>query len=77
MTYQVLTELKVKTRQGEAILTPGQIINLDSSKADSLLALGKIKPTESLEEVMDAILWTSRNQIMDAHKGRQYKQQTK
>jgi len=71
MIYQVLTTLKVKTKQGETTLSPGQIINLNPSKADSLLAQGKIKPT-TLEETLDSILWTSRNQIIDAHKGRQY-----
>ena len=71
MTYQVLTELKVKTRQGEAILTPGQVINLNPAKADSLLALGKIKQI-SIEETLDAILWELMDRIIETHKGRQY-----
>ena len=71
MTYQVLSTLKVKTKQGEMVLSPGQIINLNSSKADSLLAEGKIKPT-SLEEILDSILMDSRNKIIEAHNGRQY-----
>lgn len=71
MTYQVLTELKVKTKQGETILSPGQIINLNPAKADSLLAEGKIKQT-SLEEILDSILKESMDKIIEAHKGRQY-----
>ena len=72
MTYKVLTHLKVKTKQGETILTPGQIINLNPDKADSLLAQGKIKPTK-LEEILDSILWESRDRIIEAFKGRQYR----
>lgn len=72
MTYQVLSNLKVKTRQGEMILSPGQIIDLNPSKADSLLAEGKIKPT-TLEKTLDAILQASIARIIEAHKGRQYR----
>jgi hypothetical protein len=72
MTYQVLSTLKAKTKQGEIILSPGQIINLNPSKADSWIAQGKIKPT-SLEERLDSILWESRDKIIEAHKGRQYR----
>ena len=71
MTYQVLTTLKVRTEQGETILSPGQIINLNQSKADSLLAQGKIKPT-TLEETLDLILWASMDRIIETHKGKQY-----
>ncbi len=71
MTYQILTELKVKTKQGETILSPGQIINLNPSKADSLLAEGKIKQT-SLEDILDSILNESMSKIIEAHEGRQY-----
>jgi hypothetical protein len=82
MTYQVLSTLKVKTRQGETILSPGQIINLNPSKADSLLALGRIKPVEqksmttwpeSLEEVLNAIVLASCNRIVETLKGKQYR----
>lgn len=82
MTYQVLSTLKVKTRQGETILSPGQIINLNPSKADSLLALGKIKPVEqtsmtarpeSLEEMLNAIVLSSCNKIVEALNGKQYR----
>jgi len=47
MTYQVLTELKVKTRQGEAILKTGSMIRLDPAKATPLIESRKIKHVES------------------------------
>ena len=71
MTYQVLTNLKVRTKQGETVLSPGQIINLNPSKAESWIAQGKIKPT-TLEETLDLILWESMDRIFEAHKGKQY-----
>ena len=71
MTYQVLSTMKVKTKQVETILSPGQIINLSPSKADSLLAQGRIKQT-SLEEILDSILLESRDKIIKAHNRRQY-----
>lgn len=71
MTYQVLSTMKVKTKQGETILSPGQIINLNPSKAESLLAEGKIKLTP-LEEILDSILKESMDKIIEAHEGRQY-----
>ena len=71
MTYQVLSTMKVKTKQGETILSPGQIINLNPSKAESLLAEGKIKLTP-LEEILDSILLESRDKIIEAHEGKQY-----
>lgn len=71
MTYQVLTTMKVKTKQGETILSPGQIINLNPSKADSLLAEGKIKQT-SLEEILDEIICTTMERLIERYKGRQY-----
>ncbi len=46
MTYQVLRELRVKTGQGETVLSPGQLIRLDTSKANPLIESGKIKPIE-------------------------------
>ena len=70
MTYQVLSTMKVKTKQGETILSPGQIINLDSSKAESLLTEGKIKLT-SPEEIMDSILLEAKNRIVRVYKGKQ------
>ena len=71
MTYQVLSTMKVKTKQGETILSPGHIINLNPSKAESLLAQGRIKQT-SLEEILDSILKESMDKIIEAHEGRQY-----
>ena len=71
MTYQVLSTMKVKTKQGETILSPGQIINLNPSKAESLLAEGKIKLTP-LEEILDSILLEARDKIIQVHNGRQY-----
>lgn len=79
MIYEVLSTLKVKTKQGETILSPRQIINLNPSKADSWLAQGKIKPadsvahTEPLEETLDSILWAARDSIIKNLDGRQYK----
>lgn len=81
MNYQVLNPFKVKTSQGEVILTPGQIIRLNPDSADSLLASGKIKPNDSigeihsepLEETLDSILWTARDTIIKNLDGRQYK----
>lgn len=72
MTYQVLTNLKVKTKQGEMTLSPGQIINLNPSKAESWIAQGKIKPISS-EGTPDAILSDSIDRIIEKHKGMQYK----
>lgn len=72
MTYQVLTALKVKTKQGETILYPGQIIDLNLSKAHSFIAQGKIKPM-NLEETLDSILFNARDRIVNANDGSQYK----
>ena len=51
MTYQVLAEIRVKTRQGEAVLTAGHIIRLDTAKANPLIASGKITPLESFSMI--------------------------
>lgn len=99
MTYRVLTELKVKTAQGEAILPPGQLIRLDPAKAKPLIESFKIRLTESeisfgngevpfwtnpypqgtpearrqsREDALTALLLDSRNQIIEACKGRHY-----
>ena len=48
MTYQVLTEIRVKTRQGETVLTQGSMIRLDPAKATPLIESRKIKPLEFL-----------------------------
>lgn len=65
MIYQVLSDLKVTTKQGEATLGHGQIIDLKTSLADLLLAQGKIKPASKdfREETLDAILFTARDEI--------------
>ena len=74
MTYEVLSILRVKTKQGETILSPGQIITLNPSNADTLLAQGKIKLTdkEFLEKTLDVILFSSRDKIIEAYEGMQY-----
>ena len=71
MTYQVLTPFKVKTNQGERVLSAGNIINLNPSKAETLLFQGKIKPAPA-ESCLDAILSKSVDRIVQAHQGRQY-----
>ena len=71
MTYQVLSTLKVKTKQGKAILYPGQIIELNPSKADALLAQGNIKLT-TIEEILDSILSNTRDRLIEAYKDKQY-----
>lgn len=85
MTYQVLAEIKAKTRHGETGLPPGQIIRLDPAKAKPLLESGKIKPFEpeptpmtedgrqSLKMIMDAAIRKARDEIIKACKGRQFK----
>jgi len=72
MTYQVLKTLKVKTKQGKTIIFPGQIIELNPSKAESLLAQGKIKLT-TIEEILDSILSNIRDRIIEEHKSKQYR----
>jgi len=52
MIYQVLTEIRVKTRQGEALLTSGSMIRLDPAKASPLIESGKIKPLKSQKTLM-------------------------
>lgn len=54
MTYQVLSALRVKTGQGEAVLKPGQVIRLNPDKAESLIASGKIKPHRTPYELSKA-----------------------
>jgi hypothetical protein len=63
--------MKVKTKQGETILSPGQIISLTPSKAESLLSQGRIKQA-NIEEILDSILKESMDKIIEAHEGRQY-----
>jgi hypothetical protein len=46
MTYRLLTEIKVRTSQGETVLPPGKIIRLDQAKASILIDKGKIKPLD-------------------------------
>ena len=61
MIYTVVEQIKVKTPQGEAELYPQQLINIDPSKAQKLVEMGKLTPhvTEgrcaSLTQCMDAI----------------------
>jgi len=44
MTYEVLKEIRVKTVQGETVLSSGNLINLDELRASKLIAAGKLKP---------------------------------
>lgn len=71
MNYQVLTELKVKTAQGETTLSPGQMIELNASKADSFLAQGKIKQI-SMEDMVNDILSYTVSRLSKIYNGRQY-----
>ncbi len=72
MTYQVLSTMKVKTKQGETIISQGQIIDLNPSKAESWIAQRKIRKI-SLEETLDTILYCTRDKIIELLKGKQYK----
>ena len=71
MNYQVLTELRVKTTQGETTLSPGQIIELNASKADAYLAQGKIRQI-SREEMINNILSYTVSRLSKIYNGRQY-----
>lgn len=57
MTYEVLAELKVKTAQGETILSPGQLIRLAPAKAKPLVESSKIRPTGIGMVIGVATLW--------------------
>ncbi|MBT9169150.1 MAG: hypothetical protein DDT19_02504 [Syntrophomonadaceae bacterium] len=62
MKYQTLDIFKVKTLQGEMVLHPGQVINLQPEKAIKLLNEGKITPLEKVaykvySEILQAYLW--------------------
>jgi hypothetical protein len=84
MTYRLLTEIKVRTSQGETVLPPGKIIRLDPAKAHPLIESGKIIPIEYetrqliedrqeyLLDRMSAIILQSRDNIVAACRGRQF-----
>ena len=62
MKYQVLESFKVKTKQGEMELQPGQIITLPRDKVIKLLGEGKITPVGKVaykvySEILEAFLW--------------------
>lgn len=65
MTYEVLKKIRVKTVQGETVLSSGNLINLDEIKAIKLIAAGKLKPvilkhmsTERKQSLLDCITAT-------------------
>jgi len=61
MIYEVMQTLRVRTPKGETELTAGQMISLDSFRAQKLVEIGKLIPyvsqtrCASLTQCMDAI----------------------